>query len=96
MIQENELARLLIEGETDRIERTTSANDTDKFCEAVTACANDLPNHRAGLPRHRGEGRWDAQRIESYPQSNLTSMFLDEDRLEKLWPDGKHPNTMTG
>jgi hypothetical protein len=30
------------------------------------------------------------------PQSNLTSMFLDEDRLEELWPDGKHPNTIHG
>src|SRR5271157_961895 len=30
------------------------------------------------------------------PQSNLTSMFLDEDRLEELWPDGRHPNTIQG
>lgn len=30
------------------------------------------------------------------PKSNLTSMFLDEDRLEELWPDGKHPNTIQG
>src|SRR5438034_7517208 len=30
------------------------------------------------------------------PQSNLTSMFLDESRLEELWPDGKHPNTIHG
>ncbi|NWF85918.1 MAG: ParA family protein [Bryobacteraceae bacterium] len=30
------------------------------------------------------------------PQSNLTSMFLDEDRLEELWPDGKHPQTIFG
>ncbi len=30
------------------------------------------------------------------PQSNLTSMFLDEDRLEELWPDDKHPNTIYG
>jgi len=30
------------------------------------------------------------------PQCNLTSMFLDEDRLEELWPDGKHPNTIHG
>ena len=22
------------------------------------------------------------------PQANLTSMFLDDDRLEELWPDG--------
>src|SRR6266704_1595441 len=30
------------------------------------------------------------------PQSNLTSMFLDEDRLEELWPDGEHANTIHG
>jgi ATP-dependent DNA helicase RecG len=46
MIQEDELIRLLAEGEADRIERTTSVGDTDKFSEAVTAFANDLPNHR--------------------------------------------------
>jgi chromosome partitioning protein len=30
------------------------------------------------------------------PQSNLTSMFLDEDRLLELWPEGKHPLTIRG
>jgi cellulose biosynthesis protein BcsQ len=30
------------------------------------------------------------------PQANLTSMFLDEDRLEELWPDGQHPRTIFG
>lgn len=30
------------------------------------------------------------------PQANLTSMFLDEDRLEELWPDGDHPQTISG
>jgi cellulose biosynthesis protein BcsQ len=30
------------------------------------------------------------------PQSNLTSMFLDEDRLEELWPDGRHTQTIQG
>jgi chromosome partitioning protein len=30
------------------------------------------------------------------PQANLTSMFLDEDRLEELWPDGEHPLTVFG
>jgi chromosome partitioning protein len=30
------------------------------------------------------------------PQANLTSMFLDEDRLEALWPDGKHALTIQG
>ncbi len=30
------------------------------------------------------------------PQSNLTSMFLDEDRLIELWPEGRHPLTIQG
>jgi len=30
------------------------------------------------------------------PQANLTSMFLDEDRLEALWPDGDHPQSLFG
>ncbi len=30
------------------------------------------------------------------PQANLTSMFLDEDRLEALWPDGAHAQTVYG
>lgn len=30
------------------------------------------------------------------PQANLTAMFLDEDRLESLWPDDEHPETVYG
>jgi cellulose biosynthesis protein BcsQ len=30
------------------------------------------------------------------PQANLTSMFLNEDRLEQLWPDGQHSQTIFG
>ena len=30
------------------------------------------------------------------PQANLTSMFLDEERLGELWPDGEHPSTVFG
>jgi chromosome partitioning protein len=30
------------------------------------------------------------------PQSNLTSIFLDESELEKLWPEEKHPGTILG
>lgn len=30
------------------------------------------------------------------PQSNLTSAFLDEDRLVELWPDGDHLDTIFG
>jgi len=30
------------------------------------------------------------------PQSNLSIMALDEDRLEQLWPDDSHPETLFG
>lgn len=30
------------------------------------------------------------------PQANLTAMFLDEERLVDLWPDGEHPETVYG
>ena len=30
------------------------------------------------------------------PQAKLTTMFLSEDRLEELWPDGDHPHSILG
>jgi len=30
------------------------------------------------------------------PQANLTSMFVDDERLETLWPDGSHVQTVFG
>ena len=30
------------------------------------------------------------------PQANLTSMFLDEDRLVELWPDAEHSESILG
>lgn len=30
------------------------------------------------------------------PQANLSAAFLDEDRLDELWPDGGHPRTVYG
>jgi len=30
------------------------------------------------------------------PQANLTAAFLDEERLEQLWPDGEHTQTVFG
>ena len=46
MIDEHQLLDILQLDEADRIERTVSVNDTDKFAEAVTSFANDLANHR--------------------------------------------------
>ncbi len=30
------------------------------------------------------------------PQANLSSMFLPEERLDALWPDGEHPHSVLG
>lgn len=40
-----EIRALLTDIEADNVERTVSTNDTAKFCEAICAFANDLPNH---------------------------------------------------
>ena len=34
--------------------------------------------------------------VDCDPQSTLTGMFLEEDALEQLWPDGPHPSTLDG
>ncbi len=46
MIDEHQLQELLHLDEADRIERTASLTNTDKFAEAIAAFANDLPDHK--------------------------------------------------
>ena len=46
MLTDDELRALMADIESDRSERTTSTNNTDKFGEAICAFANDFPNHR--------------------------------------------------
>ncbi len=47
MLTVSELLACLADLESDRVERTQSVSDTDKFSEAICAFANDLPGHRA-------------------------------------------------
>lgn len=47
MITIEQLQTLLVDLESDRIERTVSTNNTDKFCEAICAFANDMPGNNA-------------------------------------------------
>lgn len=47
MLTHEELLVLIRDLESDRVERTTSTKDTEKFCEAICAFANDLPNHQS-------------------------------------------------
>jgi ATP-dependent DNA helicase RecG len=46
MINSQQLEELLEAREADRVEVTQSLTDTDKFCEAICAFANDLPDYR--------------------------------------------------
>ena len=46
MIDSAQLTQLLHESETDRVEKTQAVADADKFCRAICAFANDLPDHR--------------------------------------------------
>lgn len=43
---EQDLKALANDMESDRIERTISTTDSDKFCQAICAFANDFPNHQ--------------------------------------------------
>lgn len=45
MLSSDEIAALLADLESDRVERTESTNNTDKFSRAVCAFANDMPGH---------------------------------------------------
>ncbi len=46
MLSEKDVLALLADLESDRVERTESTNNTDKFSRAVCAFANDMPGHR--------------------------------------------------
>ncbi|MFO1205451.1 MAG: AAA family ATPase [Burkholderiales bacterium] len=52
-----------------------------------------LVYHLASMMAERGET---VVAVDLDPQANLTSMFLTEDALEVLWPNGEHPKTIFG
>ena len=46
MLTRDELVDLLVKPESFRVEKSTSTTNMDKFCEAICAFANDLPDSR--------------------------------------------------
>ncbi len=46
MLPESQLLALMADLESDRVERTESISDMEKFCIAACSFANDFPNHR--------------------------------------------------
>lgn len=57
MISKEEIKTLLADIENERVERTTSTKDTDKFAKAVCAFANDIANKK--LPGYLMVGAFD-------------------------------------
>ncbi|MBW7892575.1 MAG: putative DNA binding domain-containing protein [Chitinophagaceae bacterium] len=74
MITKEELEQLLPKLEQDRIEKTTSVNDAQKFGEAICAFANDLANHK--LPGYLIVG--------AYDDGRKAGMKITEQNLQTL------------
>jgi ATP-dependent DNA helicase RecG len=74
MITEAQLNILLSDMETDRVERTKSTRDTDKFGQAICAFANDLPRHN--LPGYLLIGVGD--------DGSLSKLSVDDQLLQNL------------
>ncbi|GHS88414.1 hypothetical protein FACS1894201_09860 [Bacteroidia bacterium] len=47
MLSKEEILALINDKESDRVERTISTANTDKFAEAICAFSNDLANHKS-------------------------------------------------
>ncbi len=80
MISTEELELLLKDIESDRIERTISTSNTDKFAEAICAFSNDLPNHRKPgylVIGANDDGTLNGQSITDQLLQNLASIRSD-------------------
>ena len=74
MITKDEIQSLLHSTETYRVERTTSTGNMDKFCEAICAFANDLPDSRKKGYLFLGV----------YDDGRLSGLKVTDDLLKKI------------
>ena len=74
MITKDEIQSLLHSAETYRIERTVSTGNMDKFCEAICAFANDLPDSR----------KKGYLLIGAYDDGRLSGLKVDDNLLKKI------------
>lgn len=74
MITKGEIQSLLHSTETYRIERTISTGNMDKFCEAICAFANDLPDSR----------KKGYLLIGAHDDGRLSGLKVDDDLLKKI------------
>jgi len=86
MISKEEITTLLANIESERVERTTSTTDTDKFAKAVCAFANDLSNKK--LPGYLMIGAFDDGKLSGLKVTdeilrNLAGLRADGNILPK-------------
>ena len=74
MISKDKIQELLHSTETYRIERTISTGNMDKFCEAICAFANDLPDSR----------KKGYLLIGAYDDGRLSGLKVDDALLKKI------------
>ena len=55
MLTKDEIIQLLHSEETYRVEKTISTGNMDKFCEAICAFANDLPDSHKKVSTYRSQ-----------------------------------------
>lgn len=82
MLTKNELIELIRDIESSRAERTVSVNDTDKFCEAVCAFANDMPDSKQNgylLSGVHDDGRLSGLKATDSLLKNLAAIRSDRD-----------------
>ena len=80
MLTDAELFKLMGDLESDRVERTVSTGDTDKFSQAVCAFSNDMPAHKkAGylLIGVRDNGTLSGLKADDNAVKNLGGMQTD-------------------
>jgi ATP-dependent DNA helicase RecG len=74
MITQQELEQILANPESYRAELTTSTSDTDKFCQAICAFANDLP----------GDGKYGYLILVAENNGKLSGLKVDDRLLLKI------------
>ena len=82
MLTKKELLELIQDIESSRAERTVSVNDTDKFCEAVCAFANDMPDSKQNgylLVGVHDDGRLSGLKATDSLLKNLAAIRSDRD-----------------
>lgn len=80
MATEQELEAIMLDLESDRVERKSSLSDRDKIREAICAFANDLPDHR--LPGYILVGVKDDGSPASFPITDQVLLTLAEMRQD--------------